>query len=87
MLTCKSCLEKANQSVSKNLVLGTCHVCHTPEVECSTEIFNNEVSNWHKYSEGNTINSSLPDFEIPENGLYLWLRPIKPTSSKDHQEG
>lgn len=92
MFICKSCLQKENQNVAKNLILATCSICKSPEMECAAEgddsqRFNNEVSNWHKYSEDKASNSSSSEFQIPENGLYLWLRPITPTSSKDQQKG
>jgi hypothetical protein len=75
MWICKRCLEQSNQKVSKSLMVADCSICHSPLSECvyAGEDFNNEVVNWHKYSENNTHSSSLET--VNNNGLYLWLRP------------
>jgi hypothetical protein len=53
-------------------------------VECAAEaeVFNIGPSNWHKYAEDNNHSLSPKELPIPENGLYLWLRPITQTSNK-----
>ena len=77
MWTCIPCLKQASKKVPKNLLIRTCNVCHTPAVECAIEQtkVNIEAPNWHKSSEGKDCLSTPEPFQIPENGLYLWLRP------------
>jgi len=80
MWTCKTCIEKTDAEMPKEFVVGTCSACGSPAVECAN--FNNGNSNWHKYAEDKHCSSSSVDLPIPENGLYLWLRPITQTSSR-----
>ena len=85
MWICKFCIKRMGKETPEQLTFHACSKCHDPMAECAEEavIFNIESSNWHKYSEGKHCSSGSSDeFEIPENGLYLWLRPIKSTSSK-----
>lgn len=77
MWTCTSCLNQAGKRIPKNLLIRACDFCNTPAVECAIEQskVNNEVSDWHKYSESKDCSSNLDPNGIPKNGLYLWLRP------------
>lgn len=85
MWTCATCLKQAGKRIPKSFLIRSCEICNTPAVECALEAtkVNNEVSNWHKYSEDNNHSSSSDQFEIPENGLYLWLRPYPKTICTD----
>jgi hypothetical protein len=82
MWTCNLCLKRMGLPVPEHLVMHACSVCNTPLAECAEDAskVNNEVSNWHKYSEDKPCSSSQDNFEIPANGLYLWLRPKTSTS-------
>lgn len=76
MWTCKGCLQRQGRKVPSNLLIRACDVCGSHAVECAIESqkVNIEDSNWHKYSEAEDISSSPVQKEIPENGLYIWLR-------------
>lgn len=89
MWICKFCIVRMKKKVPEVLTFNACGQCFNPMAECAEEsaLFNIGSSNWHKHTEENNHSSSPADLPIPENGLYLWLRPITQTSSKTDLKG
>lgn len=81
MWVCVSCISRSKKKLPEVLTLRACDACFNPMVECAEmpADFNIGPSNWHKHSEEKDRSSSPTGFAVPENGLYLWLRPITPT--------
>lgn len=78
MWACKPCLTKMQLDTPEVLTIHACSVCSSSAVECAemNGVFNNGNPNWHKYSEDKDCIPKADLNQIPENGLYLWLRPI-----------